>query len=219
MADIEYISDFLTRVEGPRQRRGYVPSIRLSDGKGRNYIGPAGTDPLGVQFPATGNPAGFEAMGASGVTIATGCDLGQTDVATLRAYGLPDAIINSLTPYIGLKTSRAIAKLAQLPLAVSPDAAAEIDHCVHRGYLDRFVRPAYEKAAGVSFDSLPKQAQAVIFSCCFQKGCGGVRRDWPKLWGYLTRQDWSGAAHELKYGFTQYAGRRRIEGELLGEIA
>ena len=39
--------------------------------------------------------------------------LGQTDVATLRAYGLPDAIINSLIPYIGLKIFRAIAKLAQ----------------------------------------------------------------------------------------------------------
>lgn len=134
-------------------------------------------------------------------------------------YGLSDAVVNSLIPYIGLKTSRAIAKLAVLPLSVSSDAAAEIDHCVHQGYLNRYVRPAYEKAAGVSFDELPKQAQAVIFSCCYQKGCGGVCRDWPKLWGYLTCQNWSGAAHELTHGFKQYAGRRRIEGELLEEIA
>ena len=204
MADIEYISDFLNTpgVEGKRQTRGYIPA------RPRNFTGDYG------QYPDA-----YTAIGASGVTIATGCDLGQTDVATLRAYGLPDAIINSLIPYIGLKTSRAIAKLAQLPLSISPDAAAEIDHCVHRGYLDRYVRPAYEKAAGVSLDNLPKQAQAVIFSCCFQKGCGGVRRDWPKLWGYLTRQEWSKATHELKYGFAQYKVRRRIEGELLAEIA
>lgn len=50
-----------------------------------------------------------------------------------------------------------------LPLSVSSDAAAEIDHCVHQGYLNRYVRPAYEKAAGVSFDELPKQAQARHF--------------------------------------------------------
>lgn len=204
MADIEYISDFLNTpgVEGKRQTRGYIPA---SPG---NFTGAQGQ-----------NPARYTAIGASGVTIATGCDLGQTDVPTLRAYGLSDAVVNSLIPYIGLKTSRAIAKLAQLPLSVSPDAAAEIDFCVHHGYLERYVRPAYEKAASVDFDNLPEQAQAVIFSCCFQKGCGGVRRDWPKLWGYLTCQDWSSAAHELLHGFRQYAGRRRIEGELLEEIA
>lgn len=204
MADIEYISDFLNTpgVEGKRQTRGYIPAYP------GNFTGAQGQ-----------NPTRYKAIGASGVTIATGCDLGQTDVPTLYAYGLSDAIVNSLIPYIGLKTSRAIVKLAQLPLSISPDAAAEIDHCVHRGYLDRYVRPAYEKTSGVNFDDLPKQAQAVIFSCCFQKGCGGVRRDWPKLWGYLTRRDWNGGANELKYGFTQYVGRRRIEGELLGEIA
>ncbi len=204
MADIEYISDFLNTpgVEGKRQTRGYIPAYP------GNFTGAQGQ-----------NPTRYKAIGASGVTIATGCDLGQTDVPTLHAYGLSDAIVNSLIPYIGLKTSRAIVKLAQLPLSISPDAAAEIDHCVHRGYLDRYVRPAYGKASDTNFDDLPKQAQAVIFSCCFQKGCGGVRRDWPKLWGYLTRQDWSKATHELKYGFTQYKARRRIEGELLAEIA
>ena len=204
MADIEYISDFLNtpRVEGKRQTRGYIPA------RPRNFTGASGQ-----------HPDAYTAIGASGVTIATGCDLGQTDVATLCAYGLSHAIINSLIPYIGFKTFRAIAKLAQLPLCISPDAAAEIDYCVHRGYLDRYVRPAFEKAAGVIFDDLPKQAQAVIFSCCYQKGCGGVRRDWPKLWGDLTRQDWSNATHELKYGCTQYKTRRRLEGELLAEIA
>lgn len=218
MADIAYISDFLTRVEGPRQRRGYVPSRRLSDGKGRNYIGPDGAEPLGAQFPATGNPAGFEAMGASGVTIATGCDLGQTDAATLRGYGLAEAIIRQFTPYLGLKKSAALTKLFAAPLGISTTDATATDHAVHAGYLNRYVRPAYDRDSDVPFDDLPPQAQAVIFSCCFQKGCGGVRRDWPKTWRYFITQNWRAGARELLHGFRQYAQRRAMEGRLLTEL-
>lgn len=218
MADIASISDFLIRVEGPRQRRGYVPSNRRSDGKGRNYIGPVGTEPLGVQFPSTGDPAAFVAMDASGVTIATGCDLGQTDAATLRGYGLPEAIIRIFTPYLGLRKSAALDKLFVAPLAISEADATATDHAVHAGYLNRYVRPAYDRDSSVPFDDLPRQAQAVIFSCCFQKGCGGVRRDWPKTWQYLTTQNWCKAADELLHGFRQYAQRRAIEGRLLKEL-
>ena len=198
--NLSYIEAFLNQpgIEGPRQTRGYIPA------RPGNFLGKPNQD-----------PERYTAIGASGVTIATGCDLGQTDATTLRGYGLESSIVNQLLPYIGKKRGEAIAKLAQLPLSISPDVAAAIDRCVHRGYLDRYVRPAYEKAAGARFDDLPQQAQAVVFSCCFQKGCAGVRRDWPKLWGYLTRQDWSGAACELQNGFTQYAARRRMEGELL----
>lgn len=215
MADIAYISDFLTKVEGPRQMRGYVPCNRISDGKGKNYIGPAGTAPDGVQFPATGQPGAFRAMGASGVTIATGCDLGQTDIATLRAYGLAGSLILLFSPYIGLQKSAALQKLFSKPLRISRLDAEATDLAVHGGYLARYVRPAYDKASRVPFDDLPAQAQAVIFSVCFQKGCGGVKRDWPKTWKYLTTQDWKAASSELKSGFSQYTARRKLEGQLL----
>ena len=218
MAYIVYISDFLTKVEGPRQMRGYVPCNRISDGKGKNYIGPAGTPADGVQFPATGQPGAFRAMGASGVTIATGCDLGQTDIATLRAYGLAGSLILLFSPYIGLKKSAALQKFFSKPLRISRLDAEATDLAVHGGYLARYVRPAYDKASRVPFDDLPAQAQAVIFSCCFQKGCTGVRRDWPKPWQYLTTQNWCKAADELLHGFRQYAQRRAIEGRLLKEL-
>lgn len=211
-----YITDFLTKVEGPRQVRGYVPCNRISDGKGRNYIGAAGVPPCGVQYPATGDPSGFRAMGASGVTVATGCDLGQTDISTLCGYGLTDeGLLRKLDPYIGLKKSAALQRLFLLPLLLTVTEASSLDLAVHGGYLARYVRPAYDKASRVAFDDLPKEAQAVIFSCCYQKGCGGVRRDWPKLWSYLTRQNWARASNELCHGFRQYAGRRKLEGQLL----
>lgn len=203
MAQLDYINDFLNRqgVEGPRQLRGYIPA------RPGNFYGNAN------QRPDT-----YTVIGVSGVTIATGCDLGQTDAATLQSYGLPLAIVNQLRPYLGQKSAAAIAKLSALPLTIAADTAALLDECVHAGYLQRYVAPAYSKASGVSFDALPKQAQAVVFSVCYQKGCGGVRRDWPKLWGYLVAQDWCAASKELLTGFSQYKLRRKIEGDLLQEL-
>lgn len=205
MADIKYISEFLTRVEGPRQTRGYIPCFVRTGGTA-NYKGDA-------------DPGIYTVMGASGVTIATGCDLGQTTLDTLREYGIhKQALLQTLVPYIGLKKSAAINALYKKPLMISMEDAEIIDHAVHGGYLDKYVRPAYDRDSSVKFDDLPKQAQAVVMSLCFQKGCGGVRRDWPKTWKYLTTQNWAAASHELQYGFTQYKNRRRIEGQLLEEL-
>lgn len=208
MADINYISDFLTVVEGPRQTTGYIPCY-LKAGGSANYRG-------------TGDPAKYIAMGASGVTIGTGCDLGQTTIAQLREYGVKDEVLlGTLQPYIGLKKDAAIQKLHRSGgVKISPEQARGLDHAVHGGYLEKWVIPAYERdSRGVRFDALPKQAQAVIMSVCFQKGAGGVKRDWPKTWKYLTTQNWAAASQELRTGFVKYVGRRNTEGKLLGEIA
>lgn len=205
MADIAKISNFLTQVEGPRQTVGYIPCY-LKTGGSANYKGGS-------------NPERYTAMGASGVTIGTGCDLGQTSIAELQGYGLTDAsLLAILSPYIGLKKTAAIQKLHQSPLVISMTNAEKLDHAVHGGYLSRYVRPAYEKKSRAKFDDLPWQAQAVVMSVCFQKGCGGVAKDWPILWGHLCACNWSAAANELRTGFTNYLGRRRQEAELLDGI-
>ena len=211
MTDIAYISDFLNRdgVEGPRVTVGYIPCYIAGTGrtKSANFKG----------LPSQ-NPDRYEAMGASGVTIATGCDMGQTDIPTLLGYGVSENLISRLSTYIGLKKDSAIMMLSRFPLQISEAQAEELDHCIHGGYLNRYVRPAYDKASNTPFDSLPRQAQAVVFSVCFQKGCGGVKRDWPKTWAYLTHQKWDAASYELIHGFTQYKLRRSIEGHLLAEL-
>lgn len=203
MADMAYIADFLKRVEGSFVRL-YIPCF-LRSGGSANYYGGA-------------NPGNYIAMGASGCTVGVGCDLGQTNAATLRSYGCPDDIINIFTPYYGKKKDAAINILHAKPLTVSQAVADGLTIAVHEGYLAKNVRPAYNKASKVKFDDLPKQAQAVVMSVCYQKGVGGVQRDWPKTWKYLTVQDWAKASHELKTGFAQYKTRRKIEGELLGEL-
>lgn len=216
--DLAYIDEFLARVEGPCQRCGYVPARRLCDGRGRNYIGADGVTAPGVPHAASGDPAAFAAMGASGVTIATGCDLGQTDAGTLAAYGLDAGIATRFGPYLGRRKAAALKALHIQPLRLGEAEARAVDAAVHAGYLRRHVIPAWERAAPAAFAELPREAQAVIMSCCFQKGCGGVRRDWPKLWGHLIRLDWQAAANELTRGFTQYRERRAAEGRLLATL-
>lgn len=203
MVEMEYITDFLKRVEGWHTRL-YIPCYKKAGGSA-NYFG-------------EGSPSDYSAMGASGCTVGVGCDLGQTDARTLLGYGLEQRIVKKLEPYLGKKKDAALRILHEAPLSLSEGEAKELTMAVQRGYLERYVKPAYALNSRVLFDSLPKQAQAVVMSVCYQKGCGGVRRDWPKLWGYLTTQNWKAAANELKTGFAQYKGRRKIEGELLEEL-
>ncbi len=203
MADMEYINAFLNRkgVEGPCVNVGYIPC------RPGNFYG-----------KPEQKPEKYTAIGASGVTIATGCDLGQTDIPSLKGYGVPEALIEKLQPYIGLKKTAAIDKLSVLQLKISMEEAQLLDTCVHNGYLERYVRPTFERAARFSFDDLPKQAQAVVFSICFQMGCGGARRNAPKTWAYLTTRNWPAASNELIYGFAAYKLRRTMEGNLLKEL-
>ena len=51
----------------------------------------------------------------SGVTIASGVDLGQQDVNELRKRSVPQALINKLKPYLGLTTPTAVARAGLKP--------------------------------------------------------------------------------------------------------
>lgn len=202
--DYPYISAFLSTVEGTRQTTGYIPCNLLTGGSANYKGGP--------------KPERYQAMGASGVTIATGCDLGQTDAKTLTSYELDPAIIGVFSPYFGKKQRAAIDFLHRYPLVISQDAALQTDLAIHKGYLNRYVIPAYEKDSGIRYADLPKEAQAVIMSICFQKGVGGTRRGAPKTWAYLCNANWKAAASELQTGFSSYQNRRKAEGKLLATL-
>ncbi|MDE5878712.1 MAG: hypothetical protein K2G99_01590, partial [Desulfovibrio sp.] len=71
--------------EGPQQLRGYIP-CKLTTGGTANYRG--GPD-----------PERYIPFGQSGVTIATGVDLGQQDAPTLLRLGLLAGSVHPLRPY------------------------------------------------------------------------------------------------------------------------
>lgn len=207
MQNMKHIQDFLRRhgIEGPQQTRAYIPCKKLS-GCSVNFTGGnARVDDL-------------DPFGVSGVTIATGVDLGQTDYVTLKRIGVQESICNMLAPFLGKKDKDAVVVLNRLGgLTVSQAVADELDYCMHYDHYKR-ISTRYDKDAGMgAFDNIPKQAQAVIFSILYQRGPGYVSK-MPKTWGFLVKKEWCAAAHELQTGFKEYADRRKLEGIYLAEI-
>jgi GH24 family phage-related lysozyme (muramidase) len=201
MEQLEKIETFLAKVEGSRQVRGYIPCY-TSKGGTANYYG-------------AGNPKEYKAMGASGVTVATGVDLGQTDTDMLRSIGVRTGTIHFLLPYLGKKRSEALQVLHRLPLTLSASMAEELDHAVH-GYHLESIRARYDREAGKgAYNAAPWQAQAVIFSLLYHMGCGAPNKI-PITWQALVAGQWATAAQELcSDNWAQYVTRRHAEGALL----
>jgi GH24 family phage-related lysozyme (muramidase) len=176
MIDRDYIETVLARFEGKAIARGYIPCQHGT------YYGTG---------PEKGEP-----LGASGVTIATGVDLGQQTVPGLRSMGVSEHTLAILTPYIGLQREHAMKKLQSSPFQLTEAEVEEIDRAVHKRYIDSaaalFGREAFENA--------PKEAQAVAVSLHYQFGTPR-RQDSPaleKAWESMKRGEYRDAAAYLR---------------------
>lgn len=205
---IEYtkIKEFLAKVEGKQQTQGYIP-CNLTTGGTANYKGGA-------------NPERYLPMGVSGVTVATGVDLGQTDAATLKRLRIESGVINSLVPYLGQRGKNAVTVLHKIPLSISKEVADMLDTAMIKHHAE-LISKRYDKDAGVGkFESLPWQAQTAIFSILYQRGTGSPTK-FKNTWKAMIAQDWNDAATRLctpSY-WDGYQSRRKLEGLLLKEIA
>ena len=185
---------FIARQEGAAITEGYVP--RANDGT---------------------------VAGQSGVTIATGFDLGQHDRAYLdRVLSGHADIIRLLAPYLGLKRSRAVAALAATPLTITDAQAQIIDRAVKTDKANALV-PIYDNAVTVlrkpallRFTALPREAQTVIMSVAFQYGNLPTRT--PRFWRIVVRQDWQAAVAELRAFGDAYGQRRQREARYLSAL-
>lgn len=208
MIHIDKINEVLNRdyFEGPQMHRGYIP-CNIAGGGTANYKGGR-------------RPEQYIPMGASGVTIATGVDLGQTSVSELESMGVPHEIIVKLRPYIGLKKVPAVMALYKRPFVLDKADADVLDECMHRHHA-RMISDRYDREAGRgAFENLPWQAQAVIFSLLYQCGCtGGPKKD-PLTWDALVQQNWVTASKRLmtREYWSGYHNRRRAEGKILAEL-
>ena len=185
----DYIRATLERFEGKGLTKGYVPS--------KNGV------PLGV----------------SGVTIGTGVDLGQQTADRLLHMGVPPAVVDKFTPYLGLKKTDAQAALRALPLILSPAEVESLDQAVISRYT-RDIAARYDRdAPAATFSSLPKEAQAVLVSILFQRGLAYPAKA-PQLWRALLAGHWQAAATWLQSPANGggYHSRRKAEGEMLTEL-
>jgi len=151
----------------------------------------------------------------SGVTIATGFDLGQRHMADLQGLHLPDALCQRLAPYLGLTGSSALATLKATPLEISRDEALAIDSAYKAPFIQQ-LQEQYSRTANAAFADLPAACQTVIASVAFQYGHLAKRT--PKFWGQVVARDWAAAVDNLRHFGDRYAGRRRQEADLLASV-
>ncbi len=152
----------------------------------------------------------------SGVTVATGVDIGQRTEMEIDQLGLPDRLRQKLRPYCGLRRELAVQALARVPLTVTPQEAMQLDRAVKATATDE-LRTAYDRAIGtgcVSFDELSGPAQTAIASVAFQYGTNLHERT-PRFWRAVTAQDWRGAIAELRDFKDRFPSRRQREADLL----
>ncbi|WJN57746.1 pesticin C-terminus-like muramidase [Pseudomonas sp. SO81] len=165
--------------------------------------------------PATRGYVPDAANSRSGVTIATGFDLGQRHLADLQRLGLEAGLVQRLSPYLGLIGQQAAACLARQPLTVSAAEAEAIDEAFKLPFVDR-LSAAFTKAGGGDFAALPGAAQTVIASVAFQYGDLASRT--PNFWRQVVAHDWSTTCANLANFGDRYPTRRKQEAQLLGSL-
>ena len=197
--NFEYIRAFLEKWER-RETVAYIPCRR------RNFVGSRPYDE-GLYG---------EVIGASGVTVGSGLDLGQQTEADLDRMGLDPELVALFRPYLGKRRAEAVAALAAAPLELTDAQCDALDIAVHEDYIRR-AAIAYDRAMpDAPFALVPPEAQAVIVSLFYQLGAGVTR--YPRAWRFLLDADWEAAARELESGFARFAARRADEARLLREI-
>jgi hypothetical protein len=152
----------------------------------------------------------------SGVTIATGVDLGQASEQQIDNWAIDDSLKAKLKPYCGLKKQDAVDFLHAHPLTVTQAECEQIDAVVEADYA-MHVADIYDAKSSAPFASIPDRAQTVIVSVAFQYGTNlGTRC--PKFWKACTTQNWAGVVSELENFGDAYTQRRMKEANYLRPV-
>lgn len=152
----------------------------------------------------------------SGVTIATGFDLGARNESDLKGLGITGSLLTKLKPYLGKQKKDAVDYLKRNPLTISKADADKVDKAVKSKDVTS-IKSKYNAAISTGkakFDSLFGEAQTVIASVGFQYG-PNFKTKAPSFWKHITAQDWDKAIAELKKFGDKYPTRRKKEATLL----
>jgi hypothetical protein len=155
-------------------------------------------------------------IGKSGVTVATGVDLGQHRKSAMMKWDIPKSLRNKILPYAGKKKNEALEYLREHPLEITKEEATALDRVLHSNILADLVSWYDRDTKGSRFGELPEEAQTVLFSATYNMGY--VPKAAPRFWGKMIEQDWEGASKLLQAWPTSSKGlknRREREGEYL----
>lgn len=152
----------------------------------------------------------------SGVTIATGVDIGQYKQSEINGWNIPASLKEKLLPYASPLTGQAAKDLLdqqQPPLTITKEEANALDSAIQQGKVDALVRRYNSATSGSTFAQLPTQAQTVIASVAFQYEY--LPKSAPRFWSDVTHQQWQAAVTELRNFGDSYTTRRNKEADLL----
>ena len=155
----------------------------------------------------------------SGVTIATGFDLGARNEMDLLRLGLTPMLVKKLKPYLSLKSIAAEQHLNRFPLKITMFDADIIDKAV-KSLITKQLIQKYDMsvAPGMKkFEFLPAEAQTVIASVFYQYG--NLSTEAPKFWAEVIKQDWKAAIIVLNNFHDRYPTRRKTEATLLMKVS
>jgi hypothetical protein len=181
-----------------------------------------GVQRLDGYVPTENGKADGKVVGDSGVTVASGFDLGQHSPSDLKAMGLYQGLIDRLTPYMkpGLRKDAAQKFLKDNPLSISDEEARMIDRRAQiksyddlAGRYNAATRNAYGPAAAARFQDMPQGAQTAIADVAFQYG--NLATETPNFWRQVTTGQWQGARDNLMDFKDAYRTRREREAGLL----
>ena len=149
----------------------------------------------------------------SGVTIATGFDLGARNIKDLE--GLPQDLQSKLAPYLGLQGQNAAAMLRQRPLEITAKEAKQIDKMSKGAAVNKLQREWNKRAketGGKRFGDLSSAQQTIAASVAFQYG--GLSKT-PNFREAMQSGDWTKAINELNNFGDSYSTRRESEAQYL----
>ena len=155
-----------------------------------------------------------EVLDSSGVTIATGFDIGQYSTNDLKKMGVPYDLIEILEPYCEFTGQEAEEVMISVGVPeITETEAFELDKASHERTLS-LLRNKYDEVASCCFSALHPQIQTAIASVAFQYGTGLKRRT-PMFWKQITGHDWEAAIANLKNFGDKYPSRRKLEANLI----
>ena len=168
------------------------------------------------------DPKSGEVLGQSGVTIGAGVDLGSKSRASFAS--LSSTLVDKLEPYFGLKQNLAACAAIKRPLNLTLAEANNLTDAVTSDIVNQ-VSKRYDGEKdpnALAFASLPRAVRTAIVSVWFQFGSPVA---YPKLWSFVTRNDWDNAVKELRNFYTnpndQQPGdlrRRNDEADIIESI-
>lgn len=137
-----------------------------------------------------------QVIGKSGVTVATGVDLGQRTREQIRSWNIPESLKLKILPYAEKRREEAVKILAEKPLKITNEEADYLDFAVIHEDI-RKMATKFESDSGHRFQSMPWQVQTVLASLAINFG-PALHVAIPNTWKFAISRDWVGLADRLE---------------------